>query len=145
MPAKKNEELAAVQAQPFPTERFGEGHEQVHVYPSRHHVIPTPRGRYRLCVWTQNDFVGVFRYHPAYRLQMSPAKVYSLFRPGIPEDLPRGVGYNVVPGGVNMDLFVPLSKPLCRERLGLNSRKFLVLLAGIRTNPASVLSGQTGG
>jgi glycosyltransferase involved in cell wall biosynthesis len=44
--------------------------------------------------------------------------------------LPREVNYNVVPGGVNMDLFVPLSQSFCRERLGLPRNKPLILFSG---------------
>jgi glycosyltransferase involved in cell wall biosynthesis len=45
--------------------------------------------------------------------------------------LPREVNYHVVPGGVNMELFVPLSQSFCRERLGLPRNKPLILFAGI--------------
>jgi glycosyltransferase involved in cell wall biosynthesis len=45
--------------------------------------------------------------------------------------LPREVNYHVVPGGVNMELFVPLSQNFCRQRLGLPTNKPLILFAGI--------------
>ena len=45
--------------------------------------------------------------------------------------LPREVNYHVVPGGVNMELFVPLSQNFCRDRLGLPRNRLLILFAGI--------------
>jgi glycosyltransferase involved in cell wall biosynthesis len=43
--------------------------------------------------------------------------------------LPPKMNYYVVPGGVNMNLFVPLSQSFCRERLGLPRNKPLILFS----------------
>jgi teichuronic acid biosynthesis glycosyltransferase TuaC len=44
--------------------------------------------------------------------------------------LPPKVQYHVVPGGVNMELFVPRSQRFCRERLGLPPNNPLILFSG---------------
>jgi teichuronic acid biosynthesis glycosyltransferase TuaC len=47
--------------------------------------------------------------------------------------LPSKVNYHVVPGGVNMELFVPLSQNFCRKKLGLPRNKPIILFSGDHT------------
>jgi teichuronic acid biosynthesis glycosyltransferase TuaC len=49
--------------------------------------------------------------------------------------LPRWVNYHVIPGGVNTDLFVPLSQTKCREKLSLPLNKPLILFCGLKEDP----------
>lgn len=123
-----------------------ESYDLIHAHFGQSGLIAIPTSRPLIVTFHGSDLQGIIGRKNEYtfagkilkaasRLVARYADQIILVSKHMSKYLPPGIGYHVVPCGVNMDLFVPLSQTLCRERLRLPRNKLLVLFGGNPDDP----------